>query len=372
MHNINETYFNFAEVKTDLKFAGIYQIFCIVNNKRYIGSSINITKRWYAHSTLLKNNNHCSSYLQNTFNKYGIGNFKFSVLEKVSKIEELINREQFWLDYFESYKPEKGFNVRKIAESNFGVYQSEETRKKRSLSCASKLNEEDIINIRKLYHFCSKREIAEIYNISKGMVADIAKHRAWKHIPFNEKYFDYENADFPSSSKLENIDIQNIRELFKFCKDSEIAKIYNVCSSTIERIKSGKNWKDKNFKKVPKTFLEITEEDVKNIRKLVFYLTIPEILDLYRIHKSDVPKIKDIIYNKTWQDLKTYEIENIPKKSVGSMNIKAKLIEKDVINIKYLYKFLRQCEIAKIYGVSKNIISNIIRDKTWKHVKLED
>lgn len=44
--------------------AGVYQILNIVNNKRYIGSSVDIPKRWREHLHSLRQNVHCSRYLQ--------------------------------------------------------------------------------------------------------------------------------------------------------------------------------------------------------------------------------------------------------------------------------------------------------------------
>ena len=47
--------------------------------KSYIGSSINIARRLYAHRKLLTDNRHWISYFQNSWNKYGESNFEFYV-----------------------------------------------------------------------------------------------------------------------------------------------------------------------------------------------------------------------------------------------------------------------------------------------------
>jgi group I intron endonuclease len=64
---------------------GIYEIVNIVNNKRYIGSSINIRNRKNAHYNTLRKNKHPNPHLQKAFNKYGESNFCFNVLEDMGE-----------------------------------------------------------------------------------------------------------------------------------------------------------------------------------------------------------------------------------------------------------------------------------------------
>lgn len=76
---------------------GVYKITNIQTGKFYIGSSINIEKRWREHKLALKKNKHHNPYLQRVWNKYGEHGFEFSVLE-ICSIEEILNREQYYLD----------------------------------------------------------------------------------------------------------------------------------------------------------------------------------------------------------------------------------------------------------------------------------
>ena len=57
---------------------GIY----IIDNKVYVGSSIDIDKRLYNHKYMLNKNGHDNNYLQNAFNKYGVLNFIFDTIEE--------------------------------------------------------------------------------------------------------------------------------------------------------------------------------------------------------------------------------------------------------------------------------------------------
>lgn len=97
--------------------------------KGYIGSSINIEHRLGNHKALLRDSRHWISHFQNSWNKYGESEFEFHVLEYCPK-EKLIEREQFYLDIFQTVK--HGFNLNPIAASTLGYKHTEETRKKNS------------------------------------------------------------------------------------------------------------------------------------------------------------------------------------------------------------------------------------------------
>lgn len=110
--------------------SGIYKITCTVTGKIYIGSSVNIRKRWNAHRSYLNRNVHPNPSLQNAWNKYGEFGFIFELLEEVQP-EELITREQYWLDMLKPYVDNGGFNVALYASApSKGMVVSQETRGK--------------------------------------------------------------------------------------------------------------------------------------------------------------------------------------------------------------------------------------------------
>lgn len=51
------------------RISGIYKITNLVNNKVYIGQSVNIRKRWNQHVLELNKNIHPNIYLQSAWNK---------------------------------------------------------------------------------------------------------------------------------------------------------------------------------------------------------------------------------------------------------------------------------------------------------------
>lgn len=107
--------------------SGIYSIFCISNNKYYIGQAIDIEKRIKAHINKLKANTHHSPYLQNTFNMYGEKDFIFEVVEYCN-IEELDTKEQHYIKMYNSLNP-NGFNCTIGGNGIRGFVFSEETKK---------------------------------------------------------------------------------------------------------------------------------------------------------------------------------------------------------------------------------------------------
>lgn len=112
--------------------SGIYLIKNIANNKIYIGSAINIHRRWKEHKLQLKEGKHHSYHLQSAWNTYGEQSFKFEILEEVSNPQHLLAYEQVYLDYYKSYEKEKGYNICKVAGSHYGLKRSEETKQKMS------------------------------------------------------------------------------------------------------------------------------------------------------------------------------------------------------------------------------------------------
>lgn len=110
---------------------GIYCITNLVNGKKYIGQSVNIKRRWYQ-----ERKGKVNKYLLGAFEKYGLENFSFEVLEECSR-EELNLKEKEYIALFETTDREKGYNLTTGGE-HFKVVNiipmSEETRKKISES----------------------------------------------------------------------------------------------------------------------------------------------------------------------------------------------------------------------------------------------
>lgn len=108
--------------------SGIYKIINKLNNNIYIGSAVNIFKRWGAHKNDLKNNKHANSKFQRSYNKHGLEIFEFNILLYCDK-KDLLFYEQRAINV---YKPE--YNICKIASSCLNVKRSNKTKAKISRS----------------------------------------------------------------------------------------------------------------------------------------------------------------------------------------------------------------------------------------------
>lgn len=79
---------------------GIYLIEDLNNNKKYFGSSTKIGKRWASHLRMLVNNIHHCLELQESFNKSGVSQIRFSVIEVVKESKNLIEREAYYTSLY--------------------------------------------------------------------------------------------------------------------------------------------------------------------------------------------------------------------------------------------------------------------------------
>lgn len=112
---------------------GIYKI-VDVNGKTYIGSAVNIEKRWDKHEYDLNRNNHCNIHLQRAWNKYGAQYFTFSIVEIVEDSYDLVLQEQKYLDLlFQNYESSEFYNICSVAGSLLGYKHTDESRAKNSL-----------------------------------------------------------------------------------------------------------------------------------------------------------------------------------------------------------------------------------------------
>lgn len=101
-----------------IKYKGY--IYCIrnkINNKKYIGqTALNINKRLNIHRRQLINNKHYSKNLQEDFNKFGIDNFEFFILDEFTFFnkellkEVLLDMEKFYINLWNTENDMKGYN----------------------------------------------------------------------------------------------------------------------------------------------------------------------------------------------------------------------------------------------------------------------
>lgn len=89
---------------------GIYKITNKINNKVYIGQTINYKKRSKRHFSYLLRNSHHNLYLQRSYNKYGKDAFSIEMI-KECEISELDQLEKDYILKYNSIDREYGYNL---------------------------------------------------------------------------------------------------------------------------------------------------------------------------------------------------------------------------------------------------------------------
>lgn len=97
------------------EYSGVYGILNKVTGKIYVGSSIHVGVRWTDHKSELNYNKHKNVHLQRAWNKYGKDAFVFFIIE-YSEAEDLIQREQYWIDRLQAADPKYGYDINARAD----------------------------------------------------------------------------------------------------------------------------------------------------------------------------------------------------------------------------------------------------------------
>lgn len=116
---------NVRELVAEEKVCGVYGISGVfravmIDTSLYVGSAKDcIDRKNNGHLYLIRNEKHFNPHLQRAILKDGVENFKFLLLEETLP-EKRIEREQNWLDYYNSLEtgdhPKILFNINEIAE----------------------------------------------------------------------------------------------------------------------------------------------------------------------------------------------------------------------------------------------------------------
>lgn len=212
-----------------MKQQGIYRILNVSNGHLYIGSSNNVRKRLRGHKAQLRSGEHRNKHLQWAWNKYGEDKFVFEKIEDVNRKQDLLGREQWFLDNV--IKWEVDYNVavdsrgtnnltfsvatrKKISKINsgkgnpmYGKNHTAEAKKKMSMAKIgstwtderkerqskrfiedghpnTRLTEGDVIKIREMYALGNYTQgyIGRLFGVSRTTVGAIVRKETWRHI----------------------------------------------------------------------------------------------------------------------------------------------------------------------------------------------
>lgn len=165
---------------------GIYKITNLINNKIYIGQSINCQRRWTEHKrsgrinpTFSKNIRDYNVPIHCAMRKYGIENFQFEIIEECAS-SQLDDKEQYWIKYYQSNDKEKGYNITAGGQQNFGLSGENHSQAK-----LTQIQVNEIYDLLQNHLEISIHEIGERYNISPSLISLINNGRNWKNETLN-------------------------------------------------------------------------------------------------------------------------------------------------------------------------------------------
>lgn len=236
-------YTSFANIP---QTSGIYRITCTSINKFYIGSAVNLRKRWLRHLNELSRNIHYNAKMQRAFNKYGEASFIVEVVELVLIPEMLTVREQYWLDKLKPF-----FNIAPIAGSllgmpspRIGIPHTEETRKKMSQSQTGRTHAPEtkekirVGRVGKKWNEEAHAKASAAHMGKRGTFLG-KKHSAESKEKMLLAHFDERKTLIVTAPNGSEHTIQGIRQ---FCK------MHNLDHSALKKVADGKQSSHKGWK----------------------------------------------------------------------------------------------------------------------------
>lgn len=246
-------------VTTKKKLCGIYMIYCISNEKAYVGQSRHICDRIRQHKNSLNKRQHENGYLQNIYDKYGAASLVYLVVE-LCEGEILLERETHYYNLLDSelrlnlrepsYCPPMDPEIvknctekrrgRKMSEedkqhlSNVmrGRVISDETRKKMSETWKKKIKDNPSILEQRLKHITNlaqKRRGTKLSKETCKKIGDAGRGR--KILQTKTQYL--------STEKVKEIKLLLLKgEL----NQTEIGRLFGISYQSIGKIKTGKTW----------------------------------------------------------------------------------------------------------------------------------
>ena len=265
----------------------IYIIENSINNKKYIGKTINIKKRMSNHFSKTASKRDKGKVLYKAMKKHGPENFSYRVLEDRLSDSEWPSREVYWIEVYSSMIP-NGYNM-----IDGGT---EPPRMCGDDHPLTKITEEiamEIISTIKDTEMLMK-DIAKKFGVSIDVISRI-------NLGLNQKVYDGVSYPVRPLSKISN-HIEEIIELLSLwtmsCK--EIADIYGVSKSTIKAVNNGQNWLVENIEyPIKPPHVGASKETYAKAYKMIkLKKDTKEIVNSTGLSKTRIERIQSGVYDK--------------------------------------------------------------------------
>lgn len=218
---------------------GIYRIICTATGKMYIGSAIDMRKRWSRHTSELRTNRHHNERLQRAWVKYGEETFAFQVIE-ICQVGDLLEREQYYLSTLRPF--DNGFNIAHFAEAPMrGRKQSAEVVEITGAVWRGRKQSKQHI-ARRVASWHASRTGTMSQELRDRISATLKQTSAWKHpLPeWIEKRAEANRRDYIVTNP-DGIEIA-IRGLSKFCRENGLSQA-NMSKVAAGERNHHKGWK---------------------------------------------------------------------------------------------------------------------------------
>jgi group I intron endonuclease len=116
----------------------IYIVENSINDKLYVGQTVNLYKRQWDH---FSGNGTSSTVLSNAIRKYGAKSFEFVLLESCNSVDEANNREIYWIENLNTLAP-SGYNLKTGGGNGFPCAESRLRMSQSHMGQSRKLSEE--------------------------------------------------------------------------------------------------------------------------------------------------------------------------------------------------------------------------------------
>ena len=304
----------------------LYVITNTVNNKKYVGKTINFEQRKQQHLSSLRKGIHHSHKLQRAYNKYGEDKFVWEKFEiEVKNDQELALKEIQAISYFNSY--ENGYNETYGGDGNKTVFDFD-------FSVA-------------LYHILQKydgiyRKIANYYQCDHTVIDDLSKNALYSNVKPQEELIKKIITEV-------GITEENLKENYKKHNDKKLSEqqCYEILSVVLD--KTG----------YEKTLCEIFNIDSKATYRLKNGLTYKEYFANFQNFSSEQKKE---IQNQTFQK---YDLES--KKAQRKRNgVKDALTQEQINYILDNQNNKTRVQIGKDLGISAYRVGDVILGKSYK------
>lgn len=304
----------------------IYQIINKINQKRYIGQTIDIDARKYHHFNDLKNGQHHSIKLQRAYNKYGEDNFNFIWdTYEVKNEQELLILEQKMIEKYNSYL--NGYNETWGGEGTKTIFSYHQ-------ACI-------------LYHILQRysginRYLSRYFNCDHTVIDNLSKNTLYGLELINED-------EIQEYTKKLNLKEENLKENYVPHNEKKLSKqnCFEILSIILE---------EDGYDRLLSDIFKISSKALWRLKKgLTYQDYLKEFNSLASENKKDIrEKVK-----------KKYDLNHL-RLDRKRGNVKNPLTQEQINYILENQKNKKQIEIAKELGISKDRVSAVIHRKSYK------